>query len=623
MIDEEKRAAEKEARARVTRRVRVQIDPDKYRYFPEEEEKDYFDDEVNQRVAIYARVSTGSIMQATSYELQKKYYEEFVSKHPNWTLVDIYADQGISGTSTLHRKQFNRMIDDCKQGQIDMILTKSVSRFARNVTDFLGTIRNLAEMKPRVGVFFEMERVFSLKEDNQLSLSFLASMAEEESHIRSRSMETSLRMRLDNGMPLTPKLLGYTHDKDGNLIVNPAEASTVRLAFSMYIFGYSTQQIADEFIKRDRRSYLGNTTKWTSNSIVDILRQERHCGDVLTRKTYTPNFRDHKSKKNHGQRPQSLYYDHHEAIVSRDDFIAVQHMLDNAKYGNKSVLPELRVIESGIFKGYVVINPRWGGFKPEDYINASRSALVVTESSGESNLSGPGAYKISVAPGDFDFRGFEIARSELFDSNLRPFATFSEKGIQFSAECTKRFASRNFVEILINPLTGMLAVRPTDKGNRCGVMFSKLKEKRYVPRQIPAAAFIDMIYTVFGWQSDRRYRIIGTLYEQGNELAYIFDSANSEIYFNKCILPVESTPNSGQPLTAVRNYVRAIPKEWTTSFGKQFYLHEQTMAELAAQNEEDWKLRLEGRLFETGEKLNVTGFDELKTFIIQELGGLP
>ena len=249
--------------------------------------------------------------------------------------------------------------------------------------------------------------------------------------------------------------------------------------------------------------------------------------------------------------------------------------------------------------------------------------MVVTESSDESNPSGPGEYRISVAPGDFDYRGFEIARSELFDSNLRPFATFSEKGIQFSSECTKRFASRNLVEILINPLAGMLAVRPTDKGNRCGVMFSKLKEKRYVPRQIPAAAFIDMIYTVFGWQPDRRYRIIGTLYEQGNELAYIFDSANSEIYFNKCILPVESTPNSGQPLTAVRNYVRAIPKEWTNSFGKQFYLHEQTIAELAAQNEEDWKLRLEGRLFETGEKLNVTGFDELKTFIIQELGGLP
>ena len=621
MIDEEKRAAEKEARARVTRRVRVQIDPDKYRYFPEEEEKDYFNDEVNQRVAIYARVSTGSIMQATSYELQKKYYEEFVAKHPNWTLVDIYADQGISGTTVLHRKQFNRMIEDCKQGKIDMILTKSVSRFARNVTDFLGTVRSLAEMTPRVGVAFESEQVFSLKEESQLSLSFLAAMAEEESHIRSRSMETSLRMRLDNGMPLTPKLLGYTHDKDGNLIINPAEAPTVRLAFSMYIFGYSTQQIADEFVKRDRKSYLGNTTKWTSNSIVDILRQERHCGDVLTRKTFTPNFRDHKSKKNHGQRPQSLYYDHHEAIVSRDDFIAVQHMLDNAKYGNKSVLPELRVIESGIFKGYVVINPRWGGFKPEDYINASRSAWANEEATDEGTTTRK--YQISVSPGDFDYRGFEIARSELFDSNLRPCVTFSEKGIQFNTECTKRFGGRNLVEILINPLSGQIAIRPAEKENRCGVQFSKLKDKRYVPRPIPAAAFIEIIYSLFGWQSGRRYRIIGTFYEQGNELEYIFDSANSEIYFNKCILPDESTQNASHPLTAVRNYVRAIPKEWAGSFGKEFYQHEQTLADLASQNEKDWKLRLEGRLFETGKRLNVTGFDELRSFIIQELGGLP
>lgn len=125
-------------------------------------------------------------------------------------------------------------------------------------------------------------------------------MAEEESHTRSRSMETSLRMRLDNGIPLTPKLLGYSHDEDGQLIINPTEAPTVKLCFYMYLYGYSTQQIADTLIALGRKSYLGNIC-WTANSIVQILRNERHCGDVLTRKTYTPDFHTHKAKKNYGK----------------------------------------------------------------------------------------------------------------------------------------------------------------------------------------------------------------------------------------------------------------------------------------------------------------------------------
>lgn len=233
-------------------------------------------------------------------------------------------------------------------------------------------VRDLAALPHPVGVFFESEAIFSLKDESQMALSFLATIAEEESHTRSRSMETSLRMRLDNGIPLTPKLLGYSHDEDGQLVINPAEAPTVKLCFYMYLYGYSTQQIADALIALGRKSYLGNIC-WTLNSIVQILRNERHCGYVLTRKTYTPDFRDHKSKKNYGKRPQSLYKNHHEAIVSRDDFIAVQHMLDNAKYGNKSFLPELRVITSGMLKGFVIINPRWAAFKEIDYLQAAQS----------------------------------------------------------------------------------------------------------------------------------------------------------------------------------------------------------------------------------------------------------
>ena len=624
MIDSEKRRRKLLQKEKVRRRVQVQIDPDNYEFFPAKKQTDYYDNDVPQRVGIYVRVSTDNVQQTTSYELQKKYYEDFVVRHPNWTLVEIYADEGISGTSLRHRDAFNKMIADAKAGLLDMIITKSVSRFSRNVTDCIGIVRDLAELKNPVGVFFESECIFSLNDDSAMALSFQATMAEEESHTRSRSMETSLRMRLDNGLPLTPKLLGYTHDIDGNLIINPEEAPTVKLVFYMYLFGYSTQQIADALNTLERKSYLGNVN-WTAGGVSQILRNERHCGDVLTRKTFTPNYRTHLSRKNRGERPQSHYMHHHEGIVSRDDFIAVQRMLANAKYGNKTLLPELSVIHEGILKGFVTINPRWAGFKAQDYYQAARSAYIMPgEANNEVSVdSSTAAYQITVRPGDFDLRGFEIARTEFFDTTLRPFVTMADRHLKFGTECVRKFGSRSYIEMLVNPIERKFAIRPTEESNRNGVFFSRPVEGSYAPRDVPGSAYIDTIYELFGWNKECKYRIIGSLYEQGEELAYIFDAENSEAFFKPAYLG-KGDPESGgspfsQPLTPVGKRIRAIPEDWVTSFGKQYYLHERTLAELANQSEADWKLHIEGRLFETGNRLNVTSFDDLRSYIRQEL----
>lgn len=626
MIDIKKQRQKELAKEKTRRRMNVQIDPDNYVYYPEEKQVDPFDQFAEYRVVIYVRVSTDDVKQTTSYELQKKYYEDFVVHHPNWTLVHIYADEGISGTQRKHRKDFNQMIVDAKAGMFDMIVCKNVSRFARNVTDCIGIVRDLADLKNPVGVFFESECIFSLKEDSQMGLSFLATMAEEESHTRSRSMETSLRMRLDNGIPLTPKLLGYTHDSEGQLIINPEEAPTVKLCFFMYLYGYSTQQIADVLIALGRKSYLGNI-KWTAGGIVQILRNERHCGDVLTRKTYTPNFRTHLSKKNKGKRPQSRYLNHHEAIVSRDDFIAVQQMIDNAKYRNKSYLPELRVIDSGIFKGYVTINPRWAAFKEAEYYQASQSVYPkVTDGDLEELVDAPDEFELKVEKGDFDLRGFEITRSEFFDSNRRPAISFSDRRIKFNAPCVRKFAPSTYAELLINPIERKLAIRPSDKSNRSSVIISKLSNKRYTPREVPAAAFYDTIFSIFEWNKDYKYRIIGSLYEQDGELAYIFDAADSEAFVQSFMLPAPEASGEDTsdllPVTPSGKRIRAIPEEWTNTFGKDFYEHELSLAALESQSEQDWKLRLEGRLFETGRKINVTGFDELRSYIKAELSGL-
>lgn len=459
-----------------------------------------------------------------------------------------------------------------------------------------------------------------------MALTFLATMAEEESHTRSRSMETSLRMRLDNGIPLTPKLLGYTHDSNGELEINPEEAPTVKLVFYMYLYGYSTGQIADTLIALGRRSYLGNIN-WTSNSIVQILRNERHCGDVYTRKTYTPNYRDHLAKKNRGERPQSRYFNHHRAIVTRDDFIAVQRMLDNSKFGNKSILPELRVIDSGILKGFVTINPRWAGFKEAEYFGAAKSVYSTLDIEQESSsIETEEEYQFEVGAGDFDLRGFEITRSEFLNSGRRPSVTFGDKKIKFSMECIRKFKEKNYVELLLNPIERKFAIRPADKKNRNAVMISKVINANYYPREISSAAFSNTLFSLFGWNSDCKYRIIGSLYEQGNELAYIFDVINSEALFKPYVLSANESTEKGQvsiqPLTQYGKRIRAIPEEWATSFGKQFYLHELSLTALESQSEIDWKIRLEGQLYKTGKKIAVTEFDELKQYIRQELNGV-
>lgn len=619
MIDKSTRKQLAERKERVRRRINTKVDPENYEFIPAKKPIDYYDNDIRQRVAVYARVSTDNVQQTSSYELQKKYYEDFVVHHPNWTLVKIYADEGISGTSLAHRDEFNSMIADCRSGKIDMIITKSVSRFARNVVDCISMVRMLAELPSPVGVFFESECIFSLKDDSQMALSFQATMAQEESHIRSRSMETSLRMRLDGGLPLTPKLLGYSHDADGNLVVNPDEAPTVKLIFYMYLYGYSTSDIAAALTELGRKTYLGNV-KWTSNSIVQVLRNERHCGDVLTRKTFTPNYLNHKARKNRGDRPQSLYRNHHEGIVSRDDFIAVQHLLNNSKYGNRSILPELRVIDSGLLRGFVTINPRWAGFKPADYYQASASIHPPDEQQADASLPS----SITLVPGDFDMRGFEIARSEFFDNYHRPYVLFQDKRIKFSTTCVRSFGKDNHVELLVNPVEMKFAVRTAAKNSRNAVVFSKLSDGKYQPRDIAGAAYVETLFQLFGWSPDLKYRIAGALFQTETESAYIFDVNDAEAFIKSYLLSgsksTEQAKEPVQPLSVSGKRVRAVPEEWIGSFGKQYYLHQQSFPPVCDQSEEDWKIRMEGQLYETGQKLRVTGFDVLRDYICQELG---
>ena len=224
-----------------------------------------FEDDGDKRVAVYALVSTLATQQTSSFELQQKHYTDFVDRQEGWILVKIYSDEGISGTSLNHRDGFMEMIKDCRKGGIDIIVVKSVSRFSRNVVDGITIIDELRALNPPVGVYFEMEGIYTLTNDNELSLTLLQTVAQEESRVKSVSMDASYEMRFSHRIFLTPPLLGYDRDGDGNLVINHDEALTVKLIFYMYLSGYGTAAIAEKLTELGRRTKKGNT-EWTQPS---------------------------------------------------------------------------------------------------------------------------------------------------------------------------------------------------------------------------------------------------------------------------------------------------------------------------------------------------------------------
>ena len=595
------------------------IDPNELDIIPAAPQENFYEDTREKRVAVYARVSTDDPRQTSSYELQKNHYIDVVSHRPGWKLVDIYADEGISGTSLQRREAFIRMIKDCHDRKIDLIVTKSVSRFARNVLDCIGYVRQLAAMQPPIGVFFETENIYTLNSNSEMSLSFISTLAQEESHNKSEIMNASIEMRFRRGIFLTPPLLGYDQDMDGNLVINEEEAKTVRLIFFMYLYGYTCAQIAETLTNLGRRTKKNNTT-WSPGSILQILQNERHCGDVLARKTWTPSYLDHKSKKNRRNRNQYGKRDHHEPIISRDDFIAVQRLISNARYGNKGILPELHVIPEGALKGFVSINPRWAAFQTDDYRAASCS---VYSDEDESPLD---CFEVEAKSGDFDLRGFEIARSQFFDTARKLCITLSTENIQFSTECIRKFDKVLHVELLIHPNEHLFAVRPCTKETKNAVQWANLKEGQYYPRNVSCAAYIKTLYEIFGWKLDCKYRVRGVHRHKDNEAVVIFDMRETEIFIPQNVLEANQEEAAKDDLlsddvqpftTGPKKDIMAYPSSWAYSFGSNYYRHAQARELAAFYRDGTWKVSEEGQPFSDSSGLNITSTEVVSRNIEQ------
>ena len=275
------------------------------------------------KVAAYCRVSTDSEEQASSYEVQVAHYTQFIQKNPEWELAGIYADDGITGTNTKKREEFNRMIQDCMDGKIDMIITKSISRFARNTLDCLKYIRELKEKN--IPVFFEKENINTMDSKGEVLLTIMASLAQQESQSLSQNIKLGLQYRFQNGEVRVnhSRFLGYTKDEEGNLVIEPAEAEVVKRIYREYLEGASLLQIG-RGLEADGILTGAGKTKWRPETLKKILQNEKYIGDALLQKTYTVDFLNKKRVQNKGIVPQYYVENSHEPIIPRDLYMQVQ-----------------------------------------------------------------------------------------------------------------------------------------------------------------------------------------------------------------------------------------------------------------------------------------------------------
>ena len=509
------------------------------------------------KVAAYVRVSTENDEQTSSYELQVNDFTDRIRANPNWEFAGIYSDEGISGTELSHRKGMLQMIEDARAGKIDHILAKSIARFARNVVDCLSIIDELKKMG--VGVHFDENNLYTLDTTGALVLTILATVAEEESRSKSFIMNWSIERRFSKGIFLTPKLLGYDVNDDGELVVNQEEAETVKVIYDLYINGWSAKDIAELLGVYGRKTKLGNE-KWNPTSLYGVIENERHCGDVRARKTYTPDFKTHKSEKNRQNRKQYIQRNHHEAIVSRDVYNAANLLRSSQQYSSKRrPLPILSVIDGGILQGYVPVDKNWRGFSVEDYQSACESVKVAEP-------------EVQVSGRRLNMGGYQLVRGEYFPSNERPAMTISNGKLRFNTACLNKFQDVEYVELLLNSVNHRIAIRPCGKDNPNAIHWGKLREERWCVNEVGCKGFAGILFGLMSWEDDTRYKFRGQFIERDHQKVLLFELDEPEML--KTVEQAVSVPPSEdvdgaeqQEEIVVRETVRILPPAWLDSFG--------------------------------------------------------
>ena len=331
-------------------------------------------------------------------------------------------------------------------------------------------------------------------------------------------------------------MLGYDKDEDGNLVINPDEAETVKVIYYLYLNGFSISEIADLLTEYGRKTKLGNT-EWNPGSIMKIIQNERHCGDVLARKTWTPSYLNHRSKKNNNDRNQYRQRDHHEAIVSREVFNAANQLQASKGYAAKNrPLPVLSVVDDGVLKGYVPVDKDWTGFSAEEYQEASESVYREkaqterpTENGTRLNLS-----------------GYEIVRAQFFSTLSNPAMTISNGKMRFNTACLKKFGDEEYVELLLNTVERCIAIRPCSKENPNAIRWGRLKDSRWSVSAISCRGLAKTLFDIMEWEEDTRYRFRGEYVGAGENKMLLFQLDEPEmIKTEEITLPPQEPEQDG------------------------------------------------------------------------------
>lgn len=319
------------------------------------------------RVAAYCRVSTQEEEQQGSFDMQIRHFTKRIEDSPGWEMAGIYKDEGLSATTVRKRLGFQKMIEDAIAGKIDLILTKSISRFGRNIVDILENLRTLSSLEPPVSVEFETEGVTHTGDGkNSLLILLLSALAEMESQQKSEAIKAGIRWRMAEGVYKfsVQNTLGYYRDHFGRLVIEPTEARIVRYIYESCLEGASPAEIAESLTKQGIASPM-HRERWLPGTVRSILKNEKYCGDALMQKTYTKDFRTHKSVRN---TDLNMYFkeNHHAAIIPKSDWLRAQEILSLRRGVKKAVrlrrLGEKFVaqrVKSGLLQGYYFLDPRW------------------------------------------------------------------------------------------------------------------------------------------------------------------------------------------------------------------------------------------------------------------------
>ena len=358
---------------------------------------------------------------------------------------------------------------------------------------------------------------------------------------------------------MTPALLGYDKDEDGHLVINEEEAETVKVIFYLYLNGWSHREIAELLTEYRRKTKLGNEI-WNPTSIAGIIENERHCGYVIAHKTFTPDYKTHKSVKNNGECTKYIDPENHEPIVTKEVYDAANKLQSSRVYKSKSrSLPILSVIDGGILQGYVPIDKNWNGYSVEEYQAACESVDAVSE-------------EIKVAGSRLNMDGYQQVRAEFFPSLERPYMTIANGKLRFNTACLKKFEDVEYVELLLNTVKNCIAIRPCDKDNPNAIHWGRLREERWVVSTLGCKGLSRTLFDLMSWEDEGKYRFSGQYREQGDNKLLVFELGEPVITktVEQIVVPEqpdEEEQDGQQEEIVIREQVRVYPPSWTDSFG--------------------------------------------------------